>query len=159
SFYDASFHGANWNAVGAKYRPLVKHVALKEDLYSLISLMLGELNASHLGISGDVPAPEQATAELGLLFDNSYKGDGLRIAEVLRGGTGSLPARPLFRLFRQGGNRARRPLQRRRLHPRAGPELSGRQGAYLFPPARRRLRHGSQFRRSPLDQTPGAAHQ
>src|SRR5207302_1494429 len=32
------------------------------------------------------PAPEQATAELGLLFDETYDGRGLRIAEVLRGG-------------------------------------------------------------------------
>ena len=46
----AKFHGADWDAVRDKYRPLVKHVALKEDLYALISLMMGELNASHLGI-------------------------------------------------------------------------------------------------------------
>ena len=52
SFYDADFlHGANWSAVRAKYRPLVKHVTMKEDLDTLISLMMGELNASHLGIS------------------------------------------------------------------------------------------------------------
>ena len=86
SFYDGKFHGANWNAVRAKYRPLVKHVAMKEDLYTLISLMLGELNASHLGISGAPALPEQATADLGLLFDNAYQGPGLRIAEILRGG-------------------------------------------------------------------------
>ncbi len=86
SFYDGSFHGADWNAVRAKYRPLVKHVAMKEDLYTLISLMLGELNASHLGIAGKPPEPEQVTADLGLIFDNAYRGPGLRIAEILRGG-------------------------------------------------------------------------
>ena len=86
SFYDSKFHGANWNEVRARYRPLVKHVALKEDLYSLISLMLGELNASHLGISGQPPVPEQQTADLGLIFDHSYKGTGLKIADILRGG-------------------------------------------------------------------------
>jgi tricorn protease len=86
SFYDASFHGANWNAIKEKYQPLVKHVVLKEDLYALISLMMGELNASHLGISGPATVPEQATAELGLIFDESYDGPGLRIAEILRGG-------------------------------------------------------------------------
>ena len=26
NFYDAKFHGADWNAVREKYRPLVKHV-------------------------------------------------------------------------------------------------------------------------------------
>ena len=33
--------------------------------------MLGELNASHLGISGNLGTPEQQTADLGLLFDRS----------------------------------------------------------------------------------------
>ncbi|MCI0685506.1 MAG: S41 family peptidase [Gemmataceae bacterium] len=86
NFYDPGFHGADWNKVRAKYRPLVQHCALKEDLYSLIYLMLGELNASHLGISGNLGGPEQTTAELGLLFDRSYQGPGLRIAEILKGG-------------------------------------------------------------------------
>jgi tricorn protease len=86
SFYDPFFHGANWDAARAKYRPLVRHVALREDLYALISLMLGELNASHLGISGTGSTAEQTTAELGLLFDESYRGPGLRIAEILKRG-------------------------------------------------------------------------
>src|SRR5262249_23746725 len=47
-FYDPAFHGVDWNGVRAKYAGLVKHVAMKEDLYALICLMLGELNASHL---------------------------------------------------------------------------------------------------------------
>jgi tricorn protease len=85
-FYDAKFHGADWDAVRAKYRPLVKHVALKEDLYALISLMLGELNASHLGIMGYEAHPEEWTADLGLLFDDAYRGPGLKIAEILKRG-------------------------------------------------------------------------
>ena len=51
NFYDPKFHGADWNAIHDKYKPLVKHVALRVDFYDLISLMLGELNASHLGIA------------------------------------------------------------------------------------------------------------
>jgi tricorn protease len=86
NFYDAAFHGTDWNKVRAKYRPLVKHCVLREDLYALIYLMLGELNASHVGISGNLGGPEQTTAELGLLFDRAYKGPGLKIAEILKGG-------------------------------------------------------------------------
>ena len=56
NFYDAKFHGCNWDAVRRRYRPLVKHVAMKEDLYALLYLMMGELNASHLGVSGSAPA-------------------------------------------------------------------------------------------------------
>jgi tricorn protease len=88
-FYDSKFHGIEqkgWNDILVKYRPLVKHCALKEDLYALISLMLGELNASHLGINGFLAMPEETTADLGLLFDESYRGPGLKVAEVLKRG-------------------------------------------------------------------------
>ena len=85
-FYDSKFHGANWKQIRAKYRPLVKHCSMKEDLYALISLMLGELNASHLGISGNLGAPEQQTADLGLIFDHRHPGPELKIAEILKGG-------------------------------------------------------------------------
>jgi tricorn protease len=86
NFYDKSFHGLNWDEVRARYRPLVKHVAMKEDLYALLYLMMGELNASHLGVSGILRGPEEETAELGLLYDDSYRGKGLKIAEILKRG-------------------------------------------------------------------------
>jgi tricorn protease len=86
NFYDAKFHGADWNAVRAKYRPLVRHVAMKDDLYALIYLMLGELNASHLGIGGSGSTPDEFTADLGLIWDETYRGPGLKIAEVLKRG-------------------------------------------------------------------------
>jgi tricorn protease len=86
NFYDPQHHGANWATVRAKYQPLVGHVAMREDLYALVSLMLGELNASHLGISGKLPEADEETAELGLLFDDKFPGPGLKIAEVLKRG-------------------------------------------------------------------------
>jgi tricorn protease len=86
NFYDPNFHGVDWKAVREKYRPLVRHVALKEDLYDLIRLMFGELNASHLGIGGPLPAAEETTADLGLLWDEHYRGPGRKIAEVLARG-------------------------------------------------------------------------
>jgi tricorn protease len=85
-FYDNKFHGIDWDSVRNRYRPLVKHVALKEDLYALLYLMMGELNASHLGISGFTTAPEEMTADLGLVFDPAYRGPGLKIQEILKRG-------------------------------------------------------------------------
>ncbi len=85
-FYDASYHGRDWKAVREKYRGLVKHIAMKEDLYSLLYLMLGELNASHLGVSGRGTSPEEETADLGLIFDDAYRGPGLKIAEIVKRG-------------------------------------------------------------------------
>jgi len=86
NFYDAAHHGSDWKAVREKYRALVPHVALKEDLYSLITMMLGELNASHLGVSGTGKYPEEYTADLGLIFDEAYRGPGLKIQEVVKRG-------------------------------------------------------------------------
>ncbi|MSQ93914.1 MAG: PDZ domain-containing protein [Gemmataceae bacterium] len=86
NFYDANFHGANWKAILAKYRPVVQHCAMKEDLYTLIALMLGELNASHLGITGNLGSPDQQTANLGLIFDHKHPGSELKIVEILKGG-------------------------------------------------------------------------
>jgi len=86
NFYDATFHETDWTAVRAKYQALVPHVVMKEDLYALVSLMLGELNASHLGISGNLPTTQEPTADLGLLFDPAYRGPGLKVAEVLKRG-------------------------------------------------------------------------
>jgi tricorn protease len=86
NFYDSTFHGLDWDAVRAKYRQLVPHVTMKEDLYALLYLMMGELNASHLGVGGPLSTPEEQTADLGLLFDETYRGKGLKIAEVLKRG-------------------------------------------------------------------------
>ena len=83
-----NFHGANWEAVRNKYRPLVKHVVMKEDLFYLLYMMIGELNASHLGVNNVLSVPEETTAFLGLLFDDSYRGKGLKIGEVLKRGPG-----------------------------------------------------------------------
>ncbi|MCI0701540.1 MAG: S41 family peptidase [Planctomycetia bacterium] len=85
-FYDPKHHGSDWQAVRSKFLPLVAHTATREDLYALVLLMLGELNASHLGISGKMPTPDEFTADLGLIFDDTYRGPGLKIAEVLSRG-------------------------------------------------------------------------
>jgi tricorn protease len=88
-FYDPKYHGVDWSALRNKYRPMIKHCAMKEDLLALISLLMGELNASHLGIGPAINtyrAPQTSTADLGLIFDDGYAGPGLRIAEVLKRG-------------------------------------------------------------------------
>ena len=82
-FYDEKMHGVDWDAMREKYRPLIEHVAAKEDFYALVSMMLGELNASHLGIGGPtVSGPE--TAYLGVWFDPEHLGPGVKISAVLK---------------------------------------------------------------------------
>ena len=67
-FYDAKMHGKDWDAIKAKYKPMLAHIASNEDVYALSNEMIGELNASHTGVSGpsSVPAPRgYATRFLG----------------------------------------------------------------------------------------------
>jgi len=51
-FYDAEMHGIDWNRMKAVYEPLLEFVEDQEDLHDVISQMIGELNASHTGITG-----------------------------------------------------------------------------------------------------------
>ncbi|MBC7894370.1 MAG: hypothetical protein H7066_03100, partial [Cytophagaceae bacterium] len=51
-FYDEKMHGYDWAAIRTRYRPLLKYVGTNEDLYDLTNEMIGELNASHTGVSG-----------------------------------------------------------------------------------------------------------
>ncbi len=50
-FYDPAMHGVDWAKVRDTYEPLLAHVGDQEDLHDVISMMIGELNASHTGIS------------------------------------------------------------------------------------------------------------
>jgi tricorn protease len=51
-FYDAKMHGKDWAAIKAKYKPYLRYVGANEDVYELANEMIGELNASHTGVSG-----------------------------------------------------------------------------------------------------------
>lgn len=76
-FYDADFHGADWNGVRDRYGPRAAGAATAGEFDRIVNLMVGELNASHLGIrrfdGGDHPEP----GRLGLRFDRSaFERDG-----------------------------------------------------------------------------------
>jgi tricorn protease len=51
-FYDPGMHGADWPAARERYAPLLDHVADNDELHTVMMMMIGELNASHTGVSG-----------------------------------------------------------------------------------------------------------
>ena len=51
-FYDAKMHGADWNAAKAAYEPLLDYLVDDEELHTVMMMMIGQLNASHTGVSG-----------------------------------------------------------------------------------------------------------
>jgi tricorn protease len=58
-FYDAKMHGADWNNAWETYGPLLDNLVDREELQTVMMMMIGELNASHTGVSGGPNAVER----------------------------------------------------------------------------------------------------
>ena len=86
NFYDPSFHGANWNAVREAYAPIIAGARTPDEMRRLLNLMIGEMNASHMGISGPGGGTGlPGTGRLGLHFQRAaYEQRGqLEVTEVI----------------------------------------------------------------------------
>lgn len=83
-FYVKDLHGVDWEFYKKEYEKFLPYITNKYDLAEMFSEMLGELNASHTG-SGYIYRPRNAesTAALGVFFDETHNGAGLKIAEVM----------------------------------------------------------------------------
>lgn len=85
-FYSERMHGVDWEAMTEAYRKFLPHISNNYDFAELLSEWLGELNVSHTGGRYYPSNGGDKTSQLGLLFDWNYRGEGLRIAEVLEKG-------------------------------------------------------------------------
>jgi tricorn protease len=86
-FYDPKIGGVDWTLYHDTYAKFLPFINNNYDFQELLSELLGELNASHTGgrYSPQVQNND-ATASLGLLYDEMYDGNGLKVMEVLEGG-------------------------------------------------------------------------
>ena len=84
-FYEVNMHGVDWKAMTANYRRFLPHINNKYDYAEMLSELLGELNVSHTG-GRYRPGAKEATASLGLLYDWSYTGKGMKVDEVVEKG-------------------------------------------------------------------------
>lgn len=87
-FYDAEMHGKDWDAMRAKYYPLVEYVGDRQELLNIINEMIGELNASHTGAA---PPPGGrtggvSTSHLGVELEPDSQANRYRVAHVYEGG-------------------------------------------------------------------------
>ena len=87
-FYNEKMHGVDWEMLTASYRKFLPHINNNYDFAELLSEYLGELNVSHTGSGYRVPATRESasTANLGLFYDWNWDGDGLKVAEIVKGG-------------------------------------------------------------------------
>lgn len=84
-FYHPTLKGLDWPALAARYRDLALRTRTHEEFNAIFDMFQGELNASHLGISG--PANGIAAETIGYLgveLDPAYAGEGVRVASVLK---------------------------------------------------------------------------
>ena len=84
-FYKKDMHGVDWPAMTAAYRRFLPHINNNYDFAELLSELLGELNVSHTGgrYRPSPAAGADRTASLGLLYDMTYTGDGLKVDEII----------------------------------------------------------------------------
>ena len=84
-FYDPNMHGLDWNAVYARYKPLLRFVQRREDLTDLLVEMIGEMQVGHNRTGGgDVPA--EAPTKTGLLgADFAVENGHYRIRKIFHG--------------------------------------------------------------------------
>lgn len=93
-FYDEKYHGVDWNNVKSTYAPYIAGSQTVDEMRRVLSLMVGELNASHSGIGSNVNAVWNI-GKLGLRFDAAaYEKNGtLKITEVIASGPAELTDR------------------------------------------------------------------
>ncbi|HEY0059487.1 MAG TPA: S41 family peptidase, partial [Flavisolibacter sp.] len=90
-FYDPKIHGLDWNKYHSDYAKFLPHINNNYDFQELLSEFLGELNASHTGgrytpQAAGGPQTGDATSSLGLLYDETFAGPGVKVMELIEGG-------------------------------------------------------------------------
>ena len=90
SFYDGNFHGRDFVSIRKRYEPLLDSVGHRNEMATVLNMMIGELESSHseVGAAGGNPTGP-ATTHLGFTIDYSYDGPGIKVKDVPKGAPGS----------------------------------------------------------------------
>jgi tricorn protease len=85
NFFDSKFNGVDWTAARARFEPYVAGARTADEMRRVTAQMIGELNASHLGIFAPASENRVSTGRLGLAFDAAeYESSGrFKIARML----------------------------------------------------------------------------
>ncbi|WP_304153289.1 S41 family peptidase [Hoylesella buccalis] len=85
-FYKVDLHGVDWEGYKKSYARFLPYINNNYDFSDMLSEMLGELNASHTGARYFGGGANLSTATLGLFYDQTYDGDGLKVEEIINRG-------------------------------------------------------------------------
>jgi len=86
-FYRVDLQGVRWDFYRKSYERFLPYISNNYDFEEMLSELLGELNASHTGAGYRGYKPDgDRSPSLGVLFDLTFDGPGLKVAEVLKKG-------------------------------------------------------------------------
>lgn len=86
-FYDEDMHDFDWDAMKARYKPYLQYVGSNEDVNELANRMIGELNASHVGVRGQPSRAMESLYTTQLLgFEMEPEGEHYRVSHIYRDG-------------------------------------------------------------------------
>lgn len=87
TFYNGTYHGIDWTEIKPAYMKYLAGITSNFDFAEMLAEMLGELNISHSGAAyTGTGANADATASLGIFYDQAYRGAGVKVVEVLKDG-------------------------------------------------------------------------
>jgi Tol biopolymer transport system component/C-terminal processing protease CtpA/Prc len=95
-FYDPKFHGADWSGLREQWRPRIEAARTPDEMRRVMNLLIGELNASHLGLNPPAEGPGAVAlgrvGDIGLRYEReaAEQGRGLVIREVIALGPAAL---------------------------------------------------------------------
>ena len=86
-YYLETLNNVDWDFYYNEYKQFLPFINNNYDFSEMLSEMLGEMNSSHTGCRYiyNMPGADQ-TSYLGMFYDYEHKGNGLKIAEVIKGG-------------------------------------------------------------------------
>jgi tricorn protease len=86
-FYDGEMHGADWVGARKTYEPLLEFLVDEEELHTVMMMMIGQLNASHTGVSGGPAANQQSVQTRYPGFDLVADASGLyKVGHIYKDG-------------------------------------------------------------------------
>jgi len=82
-FYDPEFHGRDWAELKSKYKDWALDASTKQDFIDIFNIMLGQVNASHMGLYGRDRAETQRERTGLLGVEVQPEKNGVKIIRVV----------------------------------------------------------------------------
>lgn len=82
-FYDPDFHGQDWEKLNKHYYERICNASTKHDFRDMVNIMLGQINASHMGLYGKDRADTETNKTGRLGVEITPEGEGVRVERVI----------------------------------------------------------------------------